>query len=99
MDFGMDFEAARKKAEEVREKAEAISRLAIEIYDAMKDIQKFVAEQRSIDEEPDWNLIDVLIARTCSNAARIKSDMRDVVEAAQRIERARRGVREDGGKG
>jgi hypothetical protein len=74
-----------KRVEEVLGKAETICSLANEIYYAMKDIQKFVAEKRNIGGEPDWSLLDVLVMRAFQNAAQIARDMKDVKETIEKL--------------
>ena len=67
-----------KKVEEILEKAETIRSLANEIYYALRDVQKFIAENRRIENEPDWRLLDVLVARAFQNAVITIRDMQDV---------------------
>jgi len=74
-----------KKVEEIIEKAETIRRLANDIYYALKDVQKFVAENRRIENEPDWRLLEVLVARAFQNAVITMRDMQDVEKVLRRL--------------
>jgi hypothetical protein len=66
------------KVEEIIAKAETIRRLADDIYCTLKDVQKFIAEKRRIENEPDWHLLDVLVSRAFQNAVITIRDMQDV---------------------
>ena len=79
------------KVEEVIAKAETIRSLANEIYYAMKDVQRFIAEKRAIEEEPDWHLLDVLVTRTYRGAIEITRDMNDVINVMRRLTGVSRG--------
>ena len=81
----MSIEEVVKRVEEVIEKAETIRRLANDIYYALKDIQKFVAENRRIEGEPDWRFLDVLVARAYQNAVITIRDMQDVEKVLRRL--------------
>ena len=81
----MSIEEVVKRVEEVVEKAETIRRLANDIYYALKDVQKFVAENRRMESEPDWRLLDVLIARAYQNAVITARDMRYVEEVLRKL--------------
>ena len=84
-------EEVMKRVEEVVEKAETIRRLADDIYYTLKDVQKFVAENRKIESEPDWSLLDVLITRAYQNAVITVRDMRYIEEILRKLEVMRSG--------
>ena len=76
---------AVKKVEEIIAKAETIRSLANEIYDTLKEVQKFIAEKRRIENEPDWHLLDVLVTRAFQNAVITIRDMQDVENALRNL--------------
>jgi fructose 1,6-bisphosphatase len=80
-------EEVLKRVEEVAEKAKTIGRLANDIYYTLKDVQKFVAENRKVESEPDWQLLDALVLRAFRDAAEIARDMKDVKETIEKLAR------------
>jgi fructose 1,6-bisphosphatase len=80
-------EEVLKRVEEVAEKAKTIGRLANDIYYTLKDVQKFVAENRKVESEPDWQLLDTLVLRAFRDAAEIARDMKDVKETIEKLAR------------
>jgi hypothetical protein len=76
-----------KRVEEVAEKAETICNLANDIYYTLKDVQRFIAENREVESEPDWQLLDTLVLRAFQNAAQIARDMKDVKETIEKLAR------------
>jgi hypothetical protein len=83
----MSIEEVVKRVEEVVEKAETICRLANDIYYTLKDVQRFIAENREVESEPDWQLLDTLVLRAFQNAVHIASDMKDVKETIEKLAR------------
>jgi hypothetical protein len=71
----------------VVEKAETICRLANDIYYTLKDVQRFIAENREVESEPDWQLLDTLVLRAFQNAVHIASDMKDIKETIEKLAR------------
>jgi uncharacterized protein Yka (UPF0111/DUF47 family) len=83
----MSIEEVVKRVEEAAEKAETICRLANDIYYTLKDVQKFVAENRKVESEPDWQLLDTLVLRAFRDAVEIARDMKDVKETIEKLAR------------
>jgi predicted transcriptional regulator len=81
----MSVEEVVKRVEEVVEKAETIRRLADDIYYTLKDVQKFVAEKRRMESEPDWSLLDALVTRAYQNAVMTARDMQYVEEILRKL--------------
>jgi regulator of PEP synthase PpsR (kinase-PPPase family) len=74
-----------RRLEEVREDAEKIRNLANSIYYALKDVQRFLAEKRALQSEPDWCFIDTVVTRMYRDAVEIARDAEEVTRALRRL--------------